>query len=231
MAASKPTNARIHYTGSCQWQLYTGKLYLMLDKYHHGDLRAAVLAASAEVIARDGVDKLSLRSLAVELGVSHTAPRHHFGDREGVFTALATQGYELLADALEDAAADGDFAAVGVAYVLFAVNHPGHFAVMHRRDLVDGSNVDLQRAQARTAAQLSAGARTRAGGGSVEGVAVASIAAWSLVHGLATLQLSGGLEAAGLLQLAGGDLRTIALRAVQQLFGGASSEPTTRTEH
>ena len=108
---------------SCHWQLYTGKLYLVLDEYHHGDLRAAVLAASAEVIARDGVDKLSLRS-AVELGVSHTAPRHHFGDRKGVFTALATQGYEL-ADALEDAAADGDFAAVGVAYVLFAVNHLG----------------------------------------------------------------------------------------------------------
>jgi AcrR family transcriptional regulator len=215
---------------SCQWQLYTGKLCPMLDEYHHGDLRAAVLAASAEVIARDGVDKLSLRSLAVELGVSHTAPRHHFGDREGVFTALATQGYELLADALEAAAADGDFAAVGVAYVLFAVNHPGHFAVMHRRDLVDGSNADLQRAQARAAAQLSAGARPRSGG-SVEGAAVASIAAWSLVHGLATLQLSGGLEAAGLLQLAGGDLRTIALRAVQQLFGGASSEPMTRTEH
>ena len=202
----------------------------MLDKYHHGDLRAAVLAAAAEVIARDGVDKLSLRSLAVELGVSHTAPRHHFGDREGVFTALATQGYELLADALEDAAANGDFAAVGVAYVVFAVNHPGHFAVMHRRDLVDGSNADLQRARARTAAQLNAGAHTR-GSGSVEGVAVASIAAWSLVHGLATLQLSGELEAAGLLQHTGGDLPSIALRAVQQLFGGAPSESTTRTEN
>jgi AcrR family transcriptional regulator len=202
----------------------------MLDQYHHGDLRAAVLAAAAEVIARDGVDKLSLRSLAVELGVSHTAPRHHFGDREGVFTALATQGYELLAGALEDAAAKGDFAAVGVAYVVFAVNHPGHFAVMHRRDLVDGSNPDLRRAQARTAAQLKAGARTP-GGGSVEGLAVASIAAWSLVHGLATLQLSGELEAAGLLQLAGGDLRSIATRAVQQLFETPASASTTRTEY
>jgi hypothetical protein len=113
---------------------------------------------------------------------------------------------------------------------VFAVNHPGHFAVMHRRDLVDGSNADLQRAWARTAAQLNAGAGTRASG-SVEGVAVASIAAWSLVHGLATLQLSGELEAAGLLQHTGGDLPSIALRAVQQLFGGAPSESTTRTEN
>ncbi|MDF2746104.1 MAG: bacterial regulatory s, tetR family protein [Propionibacteriaceae bacterium] len=203
----------------------------MLDKYHHGDLRAAVLAAAAEVIARDGVDQLSLRSLAVELGVSHTAPRHHFGSREGVLTALACEGYELLADALEDAAANGDFAAVGVAYVLFAVDHAGHFAVMYRPELVDGANADLQRAQRRTAAQLNAGARAQ-GGGSSEGVAVASIAAWSLVHGMATLQLSGALDAAALPQQAGGDLPSIALRAVRQLFDGAPpSEPTTRTEN
>jgi AcrR family transcriptional regulator len=200
----------------------------MLDSYHHGDLRAAVLAAAADVIARDGVDQLSVRSLAVELGVSHTAPRHHFGSREGVLTALACEGYELLADALENAASNGHFAGVGVAYVLFAVDHPGHFAVMHRPDLVDGADGDLQRAQHRTAAQLSAGARTH-GGGSAEGIAVASIAAWSLVHGMATLQLSGALDAAGLPQQAGGDLRSIALRAVNQLFSGVSpSEPTTR---
>jgi AcrR family transcriptional regulator len=200
----------------------------MLDKYHHGDLRAAVLAAAAEVISREGVDQLSLRSLAAELGVSHTAPRHHFGSREGLFTALATEGYALLADALEGAAANGDFAAVGVAYVLFAVNHPGHFAVMYRPDMVDGSNPDLKHAQGRTATQLNAGARTH-GGGSAEDTAVASIAAWSLVHGLATLQLSGALQAADLLQQAGGDLPSIASRAVRQLFG--ASESLTRTEN
>ena len=203
----------------------------MIDEYHHGDLRAAVLAAASDVIARDGVDQLSLRSIAVELGVSHTAPRHHFGSREGVFTALACEGYELLADALEDAAAGGDFAAVGVAYVLFAVNHPGHFAVMYRPELLDAANTELQRAQQRTAAQLDAGARTH-GGGSAEGIAVASIAAWSLVHGMATLKLSGALDAARLLQQAGGDLPSIALRAVRQLFSGASpGEATPRMEN
>jgi AcrR family transcriptional regulator len=203
----------------------------VLDKYHHGDLRAAVLAAAAEVIARDGVDQLSLRSIAVELGVSHTALRHHFGSREGVFTALACEGHELLADALEDAAAGGDFAAVGVAYVLSAVNHPGHFAVMFRPELVDSANTELQHAQQRTAAQLNAGARTH-GDESAEGIAVASIAAWSLVHGMATLKLSGALDAAGLLQQAGGDLPSIALRAARQLFSGASpSEAAARTEN
>ena len=61
---------------------------------------------------------------------------------------------------------------------------------------------------------------------------MASIAAWSLVHGMATLQLSGALDAAALPQQAGGDLPPIALRAVRQLFDGASpSEPNTRTEN
>lgn len=203
----------------------------MLKPYHHGDLRAAVLTAAGQVIARDGVDQLSLRSLAAELGVSHTAPRHHFGSREGLFTALAAEGYELLADALEEAAANGDFAAVGVAYVLFAIKNPGHFAVMYRPELIDGSNTDLRRAQERTAAQLDAGARAH-DGGSPERIAVAAIAAWSLVHGLATLKLSGALDAAGLPQQAGGDLSSLASRAVRQLFGGTSpSQLRTRTEN
>ena len=76
---------------------------------------------------------------------------------------------------------------------------------MYRPELVDGANTELQRAQQRTAAQLNAGARTH-GGGSTKGIPVASIAAWSLVHGMATLKLSGALDAAGLLQQAGGDL-------------------------
>ena len=125
----------------------------------------------------------------------------------------------------------GTIAAVGVAYVLFAVNHAGHFAVMHRPELVDGANADLQRAELRAAAHLNAGARVH-GGRSAEGIAVASIAAWSLVHGMATLQLSGALEAAGLAQQAGGDLPSIALRAVRQLFDGAPpTDSTTRTEN
>ena len=80
--------------------------------YHHGDLRAQLLARVAELVARDGAEAFSLRAVAAELGVSHTAPRHHFGSREGVFTALAEQGYELLGDALAVAEPDG-FAEVG----------------------------------------------------------------------------------------------------------------------
>ena len=96
--------------------------------YHHGQLRQAILAAAVDALAESGPARLSLRELARRAGVSHAAPAHHFGDKAGLLTAVAVQGYELLGDALGGAAATGDFAEVGVAYVLFAASHPGHFA-------------------------------------------------------------------------------------------------------
>lgn len=184
--------------------------------YHHGDLPASVLRQAATMIARDGAEAFSLRAVAAELGVSHTAPRHHFGDRPGVLTALAVQGYRLLGDALAAAAPSG-FAEVGAAYVEFALGHPGHFAVMHDPDLVHRDDPDLVRAQARATAALTEGVRSFVSG-PPDRVAVAATAAWSLVHGLATLTLSGALQAAGLPERAGGDLHSLVLRAAQQLF-------------
>jgi AcrR family transcriptional regulator len=68
--------------------------------YHHGDLRRAVLDAAVAAIAESGPAALSLRDLARRAEVSHAAPAHHFGDKAGVLTALAAEGYALLADAL-----------------------------------------------------------------------------------------------------------------------------------
>src|SRR2546427_588202 len=59
------------------------------DTYHHGDLKAVILAKAAILVAERGADGISLRELAREAGVSHAAPAHHFTDRRGLFTALA----------------------------------------------------------------------------------------------------------------------------------------------
>ena len=183
--------------------------------YHHGDLRAQLLARAAELVARDGPEAFSLRAVAVELGVSHTAPRHHFGDRRGVFTALATEGYELLGEALETAAPLG-FAEVGAAYVLFAVGHPGHFAVMHAPDLVHREDKALAAAAARTNRQLVQGVADAAPG-TREQVAVKAAAAWAMVHGLATLALSGALARDRLVGSGLGDLHSLVLGAASLL--------------
>src|SRR5699024_12264833 len=72
--------------------------------YHHGDLRRTLLAQTASAIAEDGVARLSMRALAKRAGGSNAAPTNHFGDKAGLLTALATEGFDLLAGALTGAA-------------------------------------------------------------------------------------------------------------------------------
>jgi AcrR family transcriptional regulator len=110
-----------------------------------------ILAETARLVADHGADGVSLRQLARNAGVSHAAPAHHFTDRRGVFTALAAQGFSQLADSLK--ATRGDFADAALAYVRFAIGHPGHYAVMFDRSLVNTDDSDL------VAAQASAGTR------------------------------------------------------------------------
>ncbi len=74
--------------------------------YHHGDLRRALLAAALEAIEESGPAALSLRDLARRAGVSHAAPAHHFGDKAGLLTALAAEGFDLLADSADRGRAD-----------------------------------------------------------------------------------------------------------------------------
>ncbi|MFF5786392.1 TetR/AcrR family transcriptional regulator [Streptomyces sp. NPDC012693] len=152
--------------------------------YHHGDLRQAVLAAALDVIAADGPGALSLRDLARRAGVSHAAPAHHFKDRTGLLTAVAAQGYELLADAL---AAAPDLRERGVRYVRFAVEHPAHFQVMFQPELLRADDPDLLAAKERASAGLRSGiAELR----DVPDARTAGVAAWSLAHGFATLLLT-----------------------------------------
>lgn len=162
--------------------------------YHHGDLRQAVLAAAVAAITEAGPAGVSLRELARRAGVSHAAPAHHFGDKAGVLTALAAEGYELLADALITAQQrTGDFLEVGVAYVQFAVDYRAHFEVMFRPDLYRPDDPALQAARERAGAALSAGIGSLPDTQVGPDARLAGVAAWSLVHGFATLWLNGAL--------------------------------------
>ncbi|MFI9509763.1 TetR/AcrR family transcriptional regulator [Nocardia sp. NPDC052566] len=160
--------------------------------YHHGDLRATILAAAAEQIATDGVDAVSLRGLARHAGVSHAAPAHHFGDKSGLLTALAIEGFERLAAEL--AAAGPDFREVAVAYVRFALRSPGHFDVMFRRDLLHADDERLAAARTAAGAALRSGAAEEQPDQAPRRQHATQLAAWSLVHGFAALWREGALE-------------------------------------
>lgn len=164
--------------------------------YHHGDLRRAVLDAAVAAIPETGPARLSMRDLARRAGVSHAAPAHHFGDKAGLLTAIATEGFDLLADVLTDAQRrTGDFLELGVAYVRFAVDHRAHFEVMFRPDLYHAEEPGLLAARERAGQALYAGAGTVPSGRRGVDAHLAGVAAWSLVHGFANLWLTRSLPA------------------------------------
>lgn len=155
------------------------------------DLRRQVLDASAALVASDGVDALSLREVARRAGVSHQAPYHHFGDREGILAALVEEGFAGLADGL--AGAPG-LAEAGRAYVRFALAHPGHFRVMFRPDLVALERHPQAQEQAKRAlGALAALVEREIASGTISPDQREEVlaAAWSLVHGLSVLLLDG----------------------------------------
>ncbi|MFC3504323.1 TetR/AcrR family transcriptional regulator [Micromonospora krabiensis] len=179
--------------------------------YHHGDLPRALLDAAVEVIAESGPAALSLRDLARRAGVSHAAPAHHFGDKAGLLTALAVQGFDLLADALRGAE---DLLSAGVAYVDFAVGHRAHFDVMFRPDLYRSDGPEVRAARERAGAALRAGVAglaNRDGGPADPGRD--ALAAWSIVHGFATLWIAGALP-----PRVGDDPREAARIVIRRLF-------------
>lgn len=159
--------------------------------YHHGDLRRALLAAALEAVGEVGPAALSLRDLARRAGVSHAAPAHHFGDKAGLLTALAAQGFDLLAQTL--VATNDDFLEAGVAYVDFAVTHRAYFEVMFRPELYRADDPELIAARERSGAALRSGVAALSGDGHPVDTDRDALAAWSIAHGFATLWLSGAL--------------------------------------
>ena len=156
--------------------------------YHHGDLRPALLRAAVEAIGQVGPAAMSLREVARRAGVSHAAAAYHFGDKAGLLTAVAAQGYRMLTEELRRARDAGrGFLEVGVAYVRFAVTHRAHFEVMYRPELYRPDDADVREARAAAAVFLYGTAAPDARR------PAAGAAAWSLVHGLATLWLNGNL--------------------------------------
>jgi AcrR family transcriptional regulator len=162
--------------------------------YHHGGLRQAVIEAAVDEVEAVGAANLSMREIARRAGVSHAAPAHHFGDKAGIFTAIAIEGFRLATEATREAAGgpngliDG-----GLAYVLFAIGHRGHYEVMFRPELYDADDPELVAARDAAFQVLHDAARAAVGDDTtdVSGLVVAS---WSLAHGFATLWLQGNLE-------------------------------------
>ncbi|MDX1375809.1 MAG: TetR/AcrR family transcriptional regulator, partial [Burkholderiales bacterium] len=153
--------------------------------YHHGDLRAEILRAAAQVLEEQGIGAISLREAARRAGVSHNAPYRHFADRDALLAALAADGFARLGEALESSTGAR---ARGEAYVRFALEQPQRFRLMFGGLLRLDAHAGLRAAAAQTYAGLVRAFEPIAGR---DGAPTAAAAAWSLTHGLAQLLLDG----------------------------------------
>jgi AcrR family transcriptional regulator len=206
-----------------------GRAGPLRDAYHHGDLRAALIAAAEEELAENGVDGFTLRGCARRAGVSHAAPAHHFKDVRALFTALATIGLRRLADVTEafgreaPAGTADHFVAIGRGYVTFAVENPAYFRLIFRAGLLDRDNADFQAAGA--AAFAVPVAAVGAAFGSSDpmadpGLAPIVVGLWSIVQGFSDLLLSDQFRKA----VEGGDRRVLIERLLPPIIARFVSE-------
>ena len=161
--------------------------------YHHGDLPAALRAATVELITERGPTGFSLREVARRAGVSHAAPAHHFGTSKGLLTSVAAEGFATLCAAFDEAVDGLDdpverLNAMGKAYVSTALNNPGHFGVMCTDELIDDDDEAFIEASMGAYQRLLDGitAIRDAHNPSLD-IDAAATMTWSAVHGYATL--------------------------------------------
>lgn len=161
--------------------------------YHHGNLKTALISAADAIIREKGIEGFSLREAARRAGVSIGAPAHHFGSATGLLTEVALLGYDSLGAALNAVLPSDDPARdlrdLALAYVRFALDHPGRFRLMFRPDLVKRDDPRYAQASAQALTGFAA-AITRKSAATDDKMADIFVV-WSSIHGMANLVLDG----------------------------------------
>jgi AcrR family transcriptional regulator len=170
-------------------------------RYHHGDLRHALLRSAERIIKKRGLAFVSLREVARDARVSHSAPAHHFGNKAGLLTAFAADGFARMAEVagteVKKAQNGPDLLeAIVRGYVRFAIENPSYFGVMFREELLDTSSPEFSAAADRAYELLAQAIKTCVAEGYLAGADLDAVAAaaWAVAHGLATLLIGGRLQ-------------------------------------
>lgn len=167
--------------------------------YHHGNLQNALVDAALEILKKEGIQALSLRKVARHAGVSQTAPYSHFKDKKDLLAAVATRGFFALGKAMEQeslGAITEKETMLGLArgYVNFAVQQKALFRLMFGAEIGQTADYPELAAAGTACHQLlssAVGQVLDAYESPKTTQVVGTLAAWSLVHGLATLLVDG----------------------------------------
>jgi AcrR family transcriptional regulator len=169
--------------------------------YHHGNLRTALLEQAQQTVRDRGVEQLSLRDLARQVGVSHGAPRRHFADRQALLDALAQAGFERLGSELRaavDAAGDGfedRLRSTAAAYVQFATEDADLLELMFAGKHRDPTGALNQAAERAFAVMLELIAQGQANGALAPGDPErVGLVLFATIQGIAALVTAGLVE-------------------------------------
>ncbi len=172
--------------------------------YHHGDLRAALLAEAATMITEGGAAGVTMREIGRRLGVSRSAPYRHFADKSALLVAVAAAGFNRLRGRLEAIEAGAPRTSVerlrrlGGEYVRFALENPAHYRLMYGREALTREELpELKEAANALFEELVGVFRSYQRSGTVkrQDPRAQAYVAWSAMHGLASLMIEGQILA------------------------------------
>lgn len=165
--------------------------------YHHGDLKAALVACATEILRREGPEALTLRAVARAAGVSVAAPYRHFADRRQLVGAVAEEGFrrmqQAMMAAMERGGRDG-LRGVAEAYVRFAHENPAEYHVMFGPEMANTEDLPELRETGRSVLGFVAhgiGMLQQAGLVGPGDPALMAVVTWAQLHGLVMLSLDG----------------------------------------
>ncbi|MBO0881246.1 MAG: TetR/AcrR family transcriptional regulator [Mycobacterium sp.] len=166
----------------------------------HPQVRDALLDAARAELVEHGRAAISLRAVARRAGLSHAAPKYHFGDRAGLLTAIATEGFHALARQLSkvhESDAQQQLAVLGCAYIDFGLSHPALFELMFAPSELHAADPELIAAQEQAIGTLTTTvSRLGDTDPTPSGSPKLALISWALVHGLVVLTRDGALHAA-----------------------------------
>ncbi len=170
--------------------------------YHHGDLRAALIAETLLMIKQDEAHLIGFRELARRLDVSRTAPYRHFKSVEDLLATVTEEGYLKFVSVLEQVTAkknleNGErFVELGIAYVNFAIDNPAHYRLLFdQRFFLSNAYKTIQQLASRAYLLLKeTSSRCLEGDATAAEKFLLADLAWACVHGLSSLLMNGQLR-------------------------------------
>lgn len=182
------------------------------SNYHHGNLAESLINAVDEIASKFGLEAVTLRACAKLVGVSPSSAFRHYSDKRSLMTAFAARALRRLSETMEAAQMaagrrnDNAFAAVGLAYIEFALDNPALFRAMWNDETIYANDEDYVDAANGLSAHLKGGFADTIEDSDPNSFSSEELLAWSAVHGLANLFVDGpvgnGLSKANKIKMA-----------------------------